>query len=315
MTKALVVVFFRYTPRVDDHYKTQGELFLKHAKKWLPKLDAVYLADGGWGFNKSDFHENTIVYSEDYRSHCEYMNHLMDLVQEDTFLLIDPDMIIYDPDVIDQGFKYLTQYGVAGILDNSGSLDLFPANEYRDVRRRYTPYMTFGYSGDFKNRDFTWTQKDGQFEFDSMGKITFDLYKNLPYKELRDNRSSIYLEDKDGKITKSSNLDGPNFEWSLPLEKTEDLGYYHIRNSSIGLSLLAEFQVDKDAYKRRKEITPFREMMRLLMWQWQCDKQTGNLEKYKDMFLPVLEDYNISMDTWLKYEQEFEKYNDWIKEV
>lgn len=308
VNKALLVCWYRYAPRVDDHYKTQGEFFLKYAQSWLNQIDTIHLVDAGWGFESS--HPNMKVINTDYRSHWDYMNMLFDQVEEDTFLLIDPDTIIYDPRVIEEGFKALESHGLCGILDNSGSLDLFPANQFRDTRRRYTPYMTFGHTKDFKGRDFTPTQKDGKFEFDSMGGITYELYDKLSLKEMRDDRFSVYLEES-GEITTSINLDSPQFLWSAD---REDLGYYHVRNSSIGFSLLAELQVDKPAYKRRKEITPFREMMRLLMWQYQMDKHTGQLERWIDSFVPVLNDYGVAWGKWLEYSDVFESYYPWINQ-
>jgi hypothetical protein len=114
-------------------------------------------------------------------------------------------------------------------------------------------------------------------------------------------------------MSESSNLDGPEYKWSLPLNKSTELGYYHVRNSSIGLSLLDEFQADRPAYDRRKEITPFREMMRLLMWQWVYDLTTGNLEKYQDLFWPVLEDYGVGKAVWKAYETAFLRYHSWLE--
>lgn len=308
MSRAAVVVFYRYTPRTDDHYRTQWDLFYKYAKKWYKYIDHLYIVDAGWNIPEDQLHDNCTLIREDFRSHCYYMNELFKRVSEDQFMLIDPDMLIYNPEKVDEGFNYLEDYGVAGILDNSGSLDLFPANELRDVRRRFTPYMTFGHTSDFKDRDFDWTQKDGKFEFDSMGKITFDLYQKLTLKELRDDRNTVYLEE-DGSITESLNLDSPQYEWS---KEKVDLGYYHVRNSSIGLSLLCEHQSDKDAYNRRKSITPFREMMRLLMWQWMYDKHTGQLDMWKDTFKPVLDDYGVSESVWGNYEEVFERNHPWL---
>lgn len=310
MTKAAIVVFYRYTPRSDDHYKTQWDLFYKYAREWYKHLDALYIADAGWGIPKEQLHQNTTVITEDYRSHWWYMNELVKLVKEDTFMLIDPDILIYDDKVVKNGFESLNDYGICGILDNSGSKDLFTANENRDIRRRYTPYLTFAHTRDFKDKDFTPTQANGQFEFDSMGKITHDLYRELSLKELPDDRSTVYLNE-DLTISKEINLDSPQFNWS---KEKLDLGYYHVRNSSVGLSLLVEREYDRPAYERRKSVMPFREAMRLVAWQWIYDKYSGKLDEWKHTYIPVLKDYNISMDIWLNYISEFEKEYGWLNE-
>lgn len=318
MSKALVVVFFRYAPRVDDHYKTQSKLFFKYAKRLYPFIDHLYLADAGWNIPEEDLHPNTTKITTDYLSHCDYMNKLTSMVSEDVMLLVDPDMLMYDSEVIKQGFDRMEDYDISGILDNSGTTEFFPANDLRAVRKRFTPYLTFMRMDMLKtipNIDYTWTQKNGQFEYDSMGKLTEEiLSRNSSFYELPDDRTTLRLHE-DFSITKDSNLDGPGYLWSEPLDQPKRLGYYHVRNSSVGLSLLVEYQYDFEAYRRRKEITPFAEAMRLIAWQWCYDKYTQQLDIWRSSYLPVLEDYKVPFEVWVNYVKQFEEYHSWIKDT
>lgn len=317
MTKALGVVFYRYTPRSDDHYKTQGELFLKYAKQFYPLTDKLYIVDAGWGFADEDLHPNTVKITDDCLSHWEYMNRITEAVTEDAFLLIDPDILIYDADIIEKGFALLETHDIGGILDNSGSFDFFPENKLRATRRRFTPYMTFmrmDLLRKIPNIDFTPTSKNGRFEFDSMGLLTKQILDLKPRQfEFPDDRTTLRLHP-DGSMVPDSNMDGPAYDWSVPLKSPQRLGYYHVRNSSLGLSLLVEHEHDKPAYERRKSITPFQEALRLLAWQWIYDKYTGHLEEWRHTYEPVLEDYKVSSEVWEQYIRKFENFHSWIKE-
>jgi hypothetical protein len=313
--KVVITVFYRYTPRINDHYRTQGDLYFHYLKQAYPYLDGLYIADAGWNIPEEDLHPNTHKYTEDYRSHWHYLNELTKMALADgatEILYLDPDIFLYNPVALSRCFGH----DVTAILDNSGTTTFWPANEYRAERKRLTPYMTFINADLLRGVpvDFTPVAPDGQFKYDSMGLLTEQIVALKPeIRELRDDRSSIYLEDATGKISSTSNLDGPPYLWSLPADRTEPTGYYHVRNSSIGLSLLDEFQADKPAYDRRKEITPFREMMRLLMWQWVCDIKTKQLYKYEHLFWPVLDEYGVSKEIWYSYEQAFLRYHSWLE--
>jgi len=313
MTKACILVFFQYFPRTDKQYKTQGKVFFEQVAKWSDQIDHFYLANGGWEFD--NLPDNVTVLNEDMQSHWYYLNKLTDMVKEDAILYLDPDILVYDPEVVKKGFKALETYDVAGILDNSATLpleeefNLFKANENRGVRRRFTPYMTFIKTELIKGIDFTPVLG----KYDSMGLVTHEIMKKgATYKEFEDDRNTLRM-DENFEFSKDTWLDGPAYKWSSPHDKLKDLGYYHIRNSSVGLSMLKEFKVQRDAYDRRKSTMPFTEVMRLLSWQWLYDEMAK--EDWSKEYWPVLNDFNVSKEQWLKYIEELRGYYLWLKKI
>lgn len=315
MTKALITVFYQNDPRVNNHFKTQGDIFLKLLRKWSDELDCVYLIDAGWGFANSIPKANLL--KEDRKLHWDYFNQYVPQIKEDLILMVDSDTLIYDPEIIKKGFNLIENEGfnVASILDNSGSFDLFPANENRDVRRRLAPYLCF------IKKDFLMSVADFDFtpiadKYDSMGKICHQLVnsKKMKLYEFPDDRTTLRMDEKDHwKRTKDTWLDGPGFKWSIPLDKSNDFGYYHIRNSTLGLCMLNEFKHDQEAYQRRKKITPFSEAMRLIAWQWIYDKAAGRIQEWQPSFEAVLIDYKVRWDNWLNYLNDFKDYHPWIE--
>lgn len=314
MTKAVVLVFFQYFPRVDKQYKTQGKVFMNQVKKWADQIDHFYLANGGWEFDWLP--ENTTIHNEDMRSHTYYLNTMTEMVKEDSVLYLDPDILVYDPDVIKRGFEALEgEYDVAGILDNSASVplenefDLFKANENRGARRRFTPYMTFIKSNLIRGLDFDWV--DGKY--DSMGLLTHEVMKKgINYFEFEDDRNTLRI-DENWQFSKDTWLDGAPYKWSTPHDKQKDLGYYHVRNSSVGLSMLKEFKTDRPAYERRKSTMPFSEIMRLLSWQKLYDEAVN--ENWDDEYRPVLEDLSVPITVWYKYLDQLREYYVWLKKL
>lgn len=314
MTTACVLVFFQYFPRVDKQYKTQGKVFMNQVKKWQKYIDRFYIANGGWEFDWAP--ENTIMHYEDMQSHWHYLNRLTSMVAEGSVLYLDPDILVYDPEIIKRGFDSLENgFDAAGILDNSATMpmenlfNLFKPNENRGVRRRLTPYMTFIKSNLVKDVDFTPVPG----KYDSMGLVTHEVMKKgIKYNEFEDDRNTLRMYD-DYSFSKDTWLDGAPYKWSTPADKQKDLGYYHVRNSSVGLSMLKEFKIDRPAYERRKSTMPFTEVMRLLSWQWIYD--VAAKEDWSQEYWPVLQDYNVSQKQWLRYIEELNKYYSWIKKL
>jgi len=312
MTKACVLVFYRYFPRVDNQYQTQSTVFFNQVKKWADQIDTFYLASGGWDFKWLP--ENIIIHNEDMRSHWHYLNTLTEMVEEDSILYLDPDILMYDPDVIERGFFSLNTHDAAGILDNSATLpledefDLFKANKYRGVRRRFTPYMTFIKTNLVKGLDFTPVAN----KYDSMGYLTHEVMKKgIKYFEFEDDRNTLRLSD--GTLTRDTWLDGSPYLWSTPHDKQKDLGYYHVRNSSVGLSILKEFKIDRQAYLSRKNTMPITEILRLLSWQYLFDELAG--EDWRGEYEPVLEDLGVSDTDWIRYIAELHKYYTWLEKI
>lgn len=312
MDNAGLVVFHRPYPRFDDHYRTQAELFFKYAEKWLPLLKTLYVVDGGWGLKKLP--KNVRQIFADGKLHWEHFHLAIPKINEENVMLIDPDMLVYDPAIVKEGFEKLNDFDCSAILDNSGQVpleerfsQLAPTKE-RGVRRRITPYLCFIKTKHIKQRDFTPVPN----KFDSMGLVTEQLLsENIKLHEMADDRTTLRLRE-DGSMEKDSWLDGPGFSWSEPLEAPQQRGYYHVRNSTLGLSLLTEWAHDKKAYENRKAITPFAEAMRLLAWQWVYDDASSEGNKWENSYTEVLADWGVSIGTWSRYIRHFYTYHAWL---
>ena len=319
MNRAIIVIFHQPVPNFGDHFYTHFEIFYKTLSKWLNLVNQVYIVDSNWGFeeNKHPLNSNKIkVIKAGSDSHWGHLNKLIKEIKEEEILIMDSDTLIYDPQVIHDGFRKLKSFDVAAILDNSGSHPLFPADENRGVRMRIAPYLCFIKKEWFMKNEFDFTPVSG--EYDSMGKITQQMVEQgKRIYEFEDDRNTFRMnEENHDKFDRDTWLDGPGFKWSEPSDKEKKLGYYHIRNISTAISLLNEYHSDQEAYKRRKNLMPFSEVIRLLAWQWIYDKYALQLyHKYIKEFEPVLGDYGISTDEWKNYIITFEEYHKWIKEI
>lgn len=313
MANAALTVFHRPYPRHDEHYKTQSHLFFEYARHWLPFIDTFYVVDASWGIPD---HPRVRKIFADHMNHWEHFNRVIPKIEEENLLLLDSDTLIYDPTIVKDGFDRLSEYDCSAILDNSGQANLeekYPilrANDKRDTRQRITPYLCFIKTNLLRGKDFT--PVGGRF--DSMGKITDQLLaSDIKLHEMRDDRSTVRLKE-DGTITQSTWLDGQGFDWSEPVNAPIKLGYYHLRNSTLGVCLLNEYKHDRQAYEHRKEITPPSEMWRVMAWQWIYDEKASELARWESDFDAVLDDYGLSRGVWDKYIRGFYNYHQWLNE-
>lgn len=309
MSTALIISIFNPHPRTSTHWRSMIDFWIKCSQKWATEIDTAYINLAGCGdlFNHEDFPFKNVKLFHIDGSHWGIFNTIVPQITEDNILMIDHDAYIYDDMIFTHAKNSLANgYDAFTILDNSGSVDIFPANEDRDIRRRIVPYLCFIKREWFdKIKPFDFTPIDGIY--DSMGKITNQLvHHGLKIKEIPDDRSTLRLED-DFSISKDKWLDSPAFKWSANSTESNDYGYYHVRNAVLGVQLMNEYGTD--AYINRKSITPFSEMMRSLAWWYFFDKQNNTLEQYQHMYINVLDDYGVPLDIWSKYMKEFYNYH------
>lgn len=282
MTKCAIIPFFNYGY---GHSDVLWKFFLKQMSKWIKYVDKVYIVDSGCNLEYTDSRVKIIHKGPD--SHWKNMNEAIRSSNEELILLLDSDMIVYDPEVVKRGFDDLESgYDAVGIMDSSGGTDLkrfshMCENVYRGERRRLCPYLCFLKKSALRP-DFDFTPRGGDEWTDSMGVVTEDLLNDKKkIKELRDDRSTISQED-DGKITSVQWLDAPPKLWAL--EENPNLGYYHIRNFGGGLKILHDGNFG---------LVPGREARRLLAWVY------------------VLMDTNTSQG----YVKKFKEYHSWLKKI
>jgi glycosyltransferase involved in cell wall biosynthesis len=302
MNRAVIVSFFDYG---SSFQKVLYNFFLKHCLKWIGYVNKVYVVDSGFGINESPHYKIEII-KKPKQSHWQNMNEMIRQVSEPLLLLMDSDMIIYNPEIIQIYFSALEECDddIWTILDSSGGTclgDKYPImaeNKNRAERRRICPYLCF-LRRSILPHGFDFTPRGGENWTDSMGVITEQLLeKGIKIQELQDDRSTISLED-DGKITSCQWLDTPPKLWAL--QENPNLGYYHIRNFGGGLKILDD---------KNFGLVPNREARRLLAWVYILALKTKSQELI-DNILNTFGNSNDSND----YIKQFEKYHSWLEKI
>lgn len=320
MTQACIVPFFKYEPAQRGNYKILFKYFVKHLAIWAKTIDHLYLIDSGCGLDVEDqkildgLVKNT-VYHIGSNSHWSNLNNHIPLIQESKFMLIDSDTIISDSNVVSDIFEKLDEYDIVSMTDGSGGVDLFQtypvfaANEFRDHRRRFAPYLFAARTQFFKNIgafDFT-PAPPGPNWTDSMGTISQQLLAQNPkFYELPDDRTSIYYIDGEHKT--AAFLDNNNFKWSQTIPN--DYGYYHVRNFNGGLYLVESRALNPKAYQHAKSIMPRQEAMRLLGWLWVMADTA-----YRAEIVAVVQDFGVSETDFNAYLKAFTEFHKWINKI
>lgn len=309
--KALICIFhnnsFNYQP---TYWRILWEYFKTELLLWKGTFDKLYLVDNGFGFNEDD---KDFLRTNGFNYHIEKitgisvedgLNRIFEKVKEEYFLLIHSDTFIYRKEIIEQGFKDLSEHDVVTIFDGSGKKlsDKYPIlaeNQYRKERARFCNYLWFGKMSDMNSIscDFTCTKQYPECASYISEQL---LAKGVKVKELRDDRSNILLNGS--QITKTQWLDDPSKEWGkdFPL----DLGYHHARNFSNGLEVVNDFYNLKESYARRKSIMPLTEILRILAWE----KSIANKVNMEFNVDDVIHDLGISKEAWANYLAEFKKF-------
>ena len=297
MTKAAIIPFFNYE---QGNEQLLWKFFILHAKNWAKYVDKIYIIDSGCNLLTFEGLPNNLgIIKTPQQSHWQNMNEAIRRVPEELLLLLDSDMVIYNPQKIAFFFEVMEVggYDVISIFDSSGGKSInsqqFAENEDRFERRRICPYFCFIKKSALRP-DFDFTPRGGENWTDSMGVITEQLVEDRKdILEIPDDRSTIILEDT-GKITSTQWLDSPPKLWAM--KENPNLGYYHIRNFGGGLKILK----DKDF-----GFVPGREARRLLAWAHVLSEKTD-----------VLLSPSIKIpDGFLEYYKKFKEYHSWISKI
>src|SRR3990167_1714401 len=294
-SKAAIIPFFNYGY---GNEQLLWKFFLLQAKKWAKYVDKIYVIDSGCNLLTFEGIPNNLeIVTKPPQSHWQNMNEAIRAAKEDLLLLLDSDMIIYNPEFIKEEFEAMERIkiDVITIFDSSGGIDLskefsmMGENDFRFERRRFCPYLCFIRKSKLRP-DFDFTPLSGENWTDSMGKVTEQLLEdNTRVVELPDDRSTISLED-DGRITSCQWLDTPPKIWAT--KENPNYGYYHIRNFGGGLKILKEGEFG---------LVPKREGNRLLAWVYVVGEKVGNYFG------------NMKSASFEIYLEEFKKYHFWLK--
>ncbi len=312
MTRALAVVFYGAGSDPDSLFRTIWRPWVNTVKKYAHFIDRIHLVGNFYEFTAEELALLPIPYTIEYCTlpaalavDCAVKN-----VTEDQFLLIHPDCIIYNPDVVKRGFDLLDEYDCAAIFDGSGKplyqeYALFKENENRGNRCRLCNYLWFGKTQTILSIP-NWTFEEQLPEYSEAASLLTEqlMKRNARIQELQDDRSNIVLDMIPGQITSSQWVDSPDKKWGR--EHPLHLGYYHIRNFNQGPELLKFWNTDRASYTSRIAPIPRWELLRILMWS----ETLGKLD-----MRPILDDLHVDYMQWEEYKKQFLHYHDWINDV
>ncbi|HEX8965411.1 MAG TPA: hypothetical protein VF820_03205 [Patescibacteria group bacterium] len=318
MSKAIVIPFYRYHPRIGEYYKVYFETLLNGLKIWGDEFDKLYLIDQEWGFTQNDRDklqnikpDSEILVSPVTGHHWEQFKWAIPQIKEDTILFLDNDVVIWKKGVIDNWFKRAENSGIVSAFDGSGGLknivhENFKSMKIMDATRMGSYYfilhkdifdkipdfdfspITYPIGTYIKELDYTTQEGDWS---DSFGLFTIKLLAlNPTINVIIDDRSSISLS-KDG-IIKTT-------------EEPLQLGYYHVRNGNLPVYTLASKASPEhyQDYTRTLQITPFTEFTRLFAWfDILTNHKWGEIDS-------VLMDLGIGINEWKSYVEEVKKYH------
>lgn len=315
MTKAVVVPFHPGTFAPTKHYRVFEKAWLACWKKWRHLIDKAYIIDHGWDFKGKD--KKFKVFKIE-KSHWDNMAEVIPKVKEDIIILMDCDTVFYSEIEMERILRDMEKVDLSAIFDGSGGVnlakkyDFLKPNKNRTERRRIAPYLCFIKRDLMMKTSLDFAPVGGGDFQDSFGKWTGEVLSHNPkIRELEDDRNTLRL-NKDGAIEKDTWLDGPGYKWSEPMDEIKRLGYYHIRNFTLGLNLVNGFRDDRATYLHYKRITPFSEAMRCLAWLQALTVRFGTPDQLSRI-LPVAHDFGAT--NWGEYVDNFEKYHSWIKDL
>jgi glycosyltransferase involved in cell wall biosynthesis len=314
MTKAICIPFHRYQPHTTDRYRIFFDQFKKTVAKIGEYVDALYLIDSDFNFTEDDIHflnktfkKVVIIHRAGNGSHWDNLRKAAKTISEDFVLFMDQDTLIFDNEVIKEWFNYA---GLAGVdcytaFDGSGGLLEFIEERYPVLEgnarmgtyffilsRRALSLMTHTNLAPIRFGDGAYIRELGVIAkdddwLDSFGYFTLRLlYNNFKMERIADPRESLYFEDT-GIIEHGVYHDDK---------------HYHIRNGNLPIYLLECLDGDKmDDFNHCIEITPRRELMRLMAWyQYMKGDETDTLK-----ILPYIDVPKGEWDVYLARFKEF----------
>lgn len=318
-SRALIISWFNYWPRVGTTHRVLFEQWLKLAPIWASEIDTFYLIDQEMDFTADDERRlkeiipNTkILKSEVSGHHWNQFKWVIPKIEEENMLFLDCDALIFEPGVIDGWFQGVENGAdFVGSFDGSGGLQEIIKQEYPQMRllgNRMGSYYfiltkkllalvgDYHFEADYFKPgtvipELNYVTKEGDW-VDSFGVFTLQmLHKGAKMMAIPDPRESIYIQDDD--------------TFSKEPENPDNLGYYHIRNYSLARYILASKEAGNKSDYHREISSVRREILRSLAWFYYMDTEVEHEAKVKEL----LKDLKVSDELWERYMTEFIKYH------
>lgn len=313
MSRAICIPFHRYHPHYGDYYRVWMESLLTGLEIWGKEFDKLYLVDDYWDFNFEELDrlnklgvKYEIIKRQKDGHHWVQFQTAFPHITEDFVLLLDNDVVIWKEGIVDNWFKHAESGEFVSAFDGSGGLiepmrkafPELPSNTHRmgtyymilNKEQLETAKKTDLAPIHYKTGTFipqlNYTTVDGDWQ-DSFGVLTYKIMEKHPKLfVIEDDRSSVYLQDK---------------QINRDPETSKRLGYYHVRNGGHTTNLLSmKFSKDNDSYMHQLNITPERELYRIMAWH----NIVGGY-KHQD------EIDSIFFDVWYKHHKEVPDKSIW----
>ena len=316
MSRAVCIPFHRYHPHTTEHYRVWMNALLNGLAIWGKEFDKLYLIDDYWDFNFEELDrlnklgiDYQIIKKQRDGHHWVQFKTAFPHIKEDYCLFLDNDVLIWKEGVVANWFKQAEAGKFVTAFDGSGGLSEqmhrafinLPAGTHRmgsyyfilnqrqlEVAKQVDLAPIHYRPGTFIS-ELKYTTVEGDWQ-DSFGALTIKLLgetDNLFV--IDDDRASIYFEDTINK------------DPTTP----KQLGYYHVRNGGHTTYLLSsKFGGDEAGYQHSLEITPRRELMRIMAWHYLCADHT-----HDDDIASILVDIRVSEEAWQDYLYEFKNYH------
>lgn len=318
-SRAVCVPFHRYTPHHGEYYRVLFQGFLQSLEYMRGSFDKLYLIDSDWNFNFEELDRLNllgikfeVIKKEREGHHWVQFHTAMPRINEDFTLFLDNDVFFWRYGVVEEWFKAAEEGKFVSAFDGSGGLaevmrEKYPVLKSLSANRMGSYYFILDRQdkkvaaktelgpitykpGDYI-RHLAYSTIEGDWQ-DSFGLFTTEaLSRGRETHVITDDRSSIYLQD-DGSIVKDP-------------EHPRRLGYYHARNGNLPIFFLnSKFGGYESDYRHYLNITPRRELLRILAWFWFSGGSLYEREVYS-----MLSDINVSEETWLNYYKAFVDYH------
>lgn len=320
MNRAVVIPFHKHMANFSGNFQEPiVESFIRHLSIWSDEFDKLYIIDGKSGFNEDQkdrirLIKQNVVFWEPKRDGHHWIQYrdFLPLVEEESILCLDQDFLIWKKGIIDNWFKAVEgDFDVAIALDGSSSFDLktkildkFPLllsiENIKMVSSCFLITKTMLQKiGDCELApihyeigtyipELDYTTKEGDW-FDSFGLFSIKLFAQNPkIYQIEDDRSIIVTDGKKYRQDASS----------------KKLGYYHVRNGSAPIFLLAHRKNNDPQFLDYINAQPKEETLRLFAWYWLMG---GKKFMDKVLFKELGIDYNY----WLNYIVDFKEFHEY----
>jgi hypothetical protein len=326
----LIIPFIKYS--LVDHKlgSMLHEYILANISKF-PVDNFIFIGTHmGWEKRVDNVKGKTISYISTYECHQENLQiAISQLNDDDKFVVMDSDLMVYDYDVFSRMFKYLDEYDIVSNLDSGCTITptyfhiwqkghfpedpylnfmytspIFAPNEYRGGRGRFAATL-FGCTKKFWMKHCGTT--DEYCSHESMEIFSRNVLKYTPdvkFKELLDYRCNVWIPPEHQKIQIYRNSDDERCD-----EHATKIGeYYHIRNFGETVKMI-DYIIDNRVYVHHNKP----ESQRLLAWFTivlekliQIDSSYSAYTTYIDR---IRNDTDISKELFDEYLTKFKEFH------